>query len=323
MALTEFNIIEHYFSHLSKQREDVLLGIGDDCALLKPPSGELLAVSMDTLVSGVHFFPDVDPALLGHKALAVNLSDLAAMGAKPAWATLALTLPESDSDWLSAFSRGFSDLANRYGVQLVGGDTTHGPLSITVQVHGFVSAEACLRRDAAQVGDLIYVTGSLGDAGLALTALQGNAAALEFLGMIRSRLEAPEPRIEAGLVFAGLASAGIDISDGLLADLGHICECSGVAARVERDALPVSEAVSSYVRSTGDWRVALAAGDDYELCVTVPQKKKDKFEEAAASLDVAVTWIGRIEAGSGVSCFDAYGERVDLSMKGYDHFSHE
>ncbi|MCG8428025.1 MAG: thiamine-phosphate kinase, partial [Chromatiales bacterium] len=181
MALSEFDLIQHYFSQLGRQRQDVTLGVGDDCALLAPMPGHLLAVSMDTLVAGVHFYADTDPERLGHKALAVNLSDLAAMGATPAWATLALTLPDSNSQWLEAFSRGFTALALQHNLQLVGGDTTNGPLTITVQVHGWVKEELALRRDQARAGDLIYVTGTLGDAGLALAGLQGSSVAVPYL----------------------------------------------------------------------------------------------------------------------------------------------
>ena len=320
MALSEFNLIEHYFSRLGCQREDTVLAVGDDCALLKPPPGKLLAVSIDTLVAGVHFFADTDPENLGHKSLAVNLSDLAAMGAEPAWATLALTLPQSDPDWLSAFSRGFSALAIEHNVQLVGGDTTQGPLSVTVQVQGFVQPDHYLSRAAARPGDLIYVTGSLGDAGLALAGLRGQASAVGYLDALQSRLERPEPRIAAGQAFAGIAGCGIDISDGLLADLGHICAASGAAARVELDRIPLSAAVRAYIAETGDWQTVVSSGDDYELCVTVPELLKTRFEEAVRSLDLAVSLIGRIEPGAGVCCVDGHGNPVDFTAKGYDHF---
>ncbi|MES9961666.1 MAG: thiamine-phosphate kinase, partial [Sedimenticola sp.] len=199
MAISEFELIRRFFSHQGEPRGDVVVGVGDDCALLQPPPGEQLAVSIDTLVEGVHFLQGTDPFLLGHKALAVNLSDLAAMGARPAWVTLALALPDSDPQWLEAFSKGFSSLARAHGVQLIGGDTTRGPLTVTVQVHGFVEPDRALLRNAAEAGDLVYVTGTLGDAALALKMLQGETPANDQLPFLRRRLEAPEPRIEEGL----------------------------------------------------------------------------------------------------------------------------
>ncbi len=251
MALSEFELIRSYFSHTGCHRDDVVLGVGDDCALLQPPSGMQLAVSIDTLVEGVHFFPNTDPESLGHKTLAVNLSDLAAMGAQPAWVTLALTLPRSDPSWLEGFSRGFAALAKRYGVQLIGGDTTSGPLNISVQVHGFVEPAKALRRDAAQPGDLIYVTGTLGDAGLALLQARGDTVVGGGFEGVMHCLERPEPRVDAGLAVTGTATGGIDISDGLLSDLGHICRASGVGARLQLTQIPLSAAVAAYIEAGG------------------------------------------------------------------------
>jgi len=225
--LSEFDLIRAHFAHLGAGRADVVLGVGDDCALLRVPAGQELAVSIDTLVAGVHFLPSVDPEALGHKCLAVGLSDLAAMGAEPAWATLALTLPREDPRWLGAFAAGFAALAREHGLALVGGDTTHGPLSISVQVHGLVPAGQAIRRAGARPGDLVGVSGTLGDAGLALRhLLAGEAVAADS----RARLERPTPRVALGLALRGLATAMIDISDGLAADLGHILEESGAAS---------------------------------------------------------------------------------------------
>ncbi|MCB1820929.1 MAG: thiamine-phosphate kinase, partial [Candidatus Competibacteraceae bacterium] len=230
MPGSEFALIDRYFAAHDVRRPDVVLGIGDDCALLVPPSGQQLAVTMDTLIADVHFFAAADPEGIGHKALAVNLSDLAAMGATPAWATLALTLPQVDEKWLDAFCRGLFTLANRHEVQLVGGDTTHGPATvITLQAHGFVPPDRALRRDGARPGDHIYVTGTPGDAGLALAAAFGKATVTDqYADYLRLRLERPEPRIAQGLTLRGIANAVIDLSDGLAQDLGHILERSQV-----------------------------------------------------------------------------------------------
>jgi len=299
----------------------VRLGIGDDCALLKVAEGDLLAISMDTLVSGVHFFADVDPEALGHKALAVNLSDLAAMGAVPAWATLSLTLPQYDPQWLEFFSRGFRNLADRFGVQLVGGDTCRGPLSITVQVHGLVGSQAALRRDAARVGDLIYVTGELGSAALVVEWLRGQAALPPEKEVLRGRLERPEPRVAEALALAPFCNAAIDLSDGLISDLGHICKASGAGARIELSRLPMHSLVRRQVAESGDWWAPLAGGDDYELCLTVPMSQQVAFEAAAAGLSTPVTPVGEIVGEPGIVCLGEGGEPMSRLPSGYDHFA--
>ncbi|MCW8902314.1 thiamine-phosphate kinase [Sedimenticola sp.] len=321
MPASEFQLIDDYFSRLGAERADVPLGVGDDCALLRVPEGKLLAVSIDTLVEGTHFLPGADAESLGHKALAVNLSDLAAMGADPAWVTLALTLPRVDEAWIEAFCRGFAVLASRYQVQLVGGDTTRGPLSISVQAHGFVEPGQALRRDAAKPGDLIYVTGTLGDAGLALLAASGGYEAGDQLMVLQRRLDRPEPRIEVAQALRDLATGAIDISDGLLSDLGHICDKSGVGATVRQAAIPLSEPVVAYVQTTGDWSIPLAAGDDYELCLIVPVAHQARVEAAGKRLEVPLRLIGRIDAGSGIRCTDEAGNPIALVQGGYDHFS--
>lgn len=321
MALSEFDIIARYFAGATPPRRDVRLGVGDDCALLAPPPDQLLAVSIDTLVEGRHFSPGVAPQALGHKCLAVNLSDLAAMGAEPAWATLALTLPAADEDWLRGFADGFAALAVRHGVQLVGGDTTRGPLSITVQVHGFVPDEAALRRAGARPGDLVYVSGTLGDAGLALLARQGLYVQAGALAYLNDRLDRPTPRLDTGRALRGLASAAIDISDGLGADLGHICAASGVGATLYLERLPLSPALRSYVEETGDWQLPLAAGDDYELCCTVPAARQGEIEALSARLEAPLTWIGTIERGRGVQIVPPDGAAPLDVPAGYDHFA--
>lgn len=319
MALCEFDLIRTHFHSAATARDDVRLGIGDDCALLRVPGDRELAVSIDTLVSGVHFFPDTDPYALGHKALAVNLSDLAAMGAEPAWVTLALALPESDSEWLEGFSSGFLSLARRHGVQLVGGDTTRGPLTITVQAHGFVAPGRALRRDAARVRDWIYVTGPLGDAGLALRMLlEGHAG--ELPEALRRRLERPTPRLAEGRAAVGLAHAAIDLSDGLLADLGHVCRESGVGARLDLHRLPLSEPVARQVRAAAAWDLPLASGDDYELCLTVAPEHGRALEGRFRELDAPLYRIGVVEAGSGIRCQLPDGGLLGPLSGGYEHF---
>lgn len=320
MPSSEFQLIEHHFSHLGAIREDVLLGVGDDCALLQVPKGKVLAVSLDTLVEGVHFLPGVDPESLGHKSLAVNLSDLAAMGAEPAWATLALTLPRVDEAWIEAFCRGFAQLANRYRLQLVGGDTTRGPLAISVQVHGFVEAGQALRRDGARSGDLIYVSGTLGDAGLALQAAAGEYDPGPYRTELQARLDRPQPRIEPALALRHLASAAIDLSDGLLADLGHVCQRSACGARLELSSIPLSPALDRFIQEQGDWGVPLASGDDYELCLVVPRGRQAEFERIAAGQETPFSRVGEIEPAPGIRCYDAAGKPVQIGRGGYDHF---
>lgn len=323
MATSEFDLIGEYFSSLTVARDDVVLGVGDDCALLVPPAGRQLAVSIDTLVEGRHFVPGADPEALGHKCLAVNLSDLAAMGAEPAWLTLALTLPAVDHDWLAAFTRGLGALARQHGLQLVGGDTTKGPLSISMQVHGFVEPGQALRRDGARAGDLIYVSGTLGDAGLALLAAQGLYVDPDQLGLLRARLDRPTPRLATGRALRGIASSAIDLSDGLGSDLRHVCERSGVGATLHADRLPVSAGVAAYIADTGDWALPLSAGDDYELCITVPAARQGEVERLAAQLPGGLSWIGMIESRSGLRVILPDGRTADDIPGGYDHFARD
>jgi thiamine-monophosphate kinase len=316
----EFDIIRHYFVRQYPDREDVITGIGDDAALLQAPAGMQLVAAMDTLVAGVHFPAGTPAAAIGHKALAVNLSDLAAMGAEPAWATLSLTLPSSDSTCLAEFSRGFFALADRYGVQLVGGDTCQGPLSVTVQIHGFVPPGKALLRQGARAGERIYVTGTLGDAGLALQLR--DAAGQE----LRQRLEYPQPRIEAGLRLRDIASAAIDISDGLLPDLGHLLAAGGMGAALQIDELPRSAAFLSRL-NPGEhgtpslfYDLPLAAGDDYELCFTVPDDRSARAEECLAGLTCGCRLVGVVEAVPGIRCYGARGEIYQPAARGYQHF---
>ena len=270
---------------------------------------------MDTLVAGRHFLPDVDPESLGHKSLAVNLSDLAAMGAEPAWATLALTLPHVDEQWLTSFARGFSHLAAEYDVQLVGGDTTRGPLSISIQLMGFVDADMALRRDGARPGDLIYVTGELGLAALELSLLQQGR-----LDWSADALDKPWPRVKEGMALAGIASAAIDISDGLLADLGHICHASGTGARIQYAGLPVDSRVKQASQSTEDWSLPLSGGDDYQLCFTVSPHRRQQLEQLAREQGFSFSLIGYIESGREVQVVMPDGKLAKPVVSGFDHF---
>lgn len=320
-VISEFDLIRQYFAGMTPSRSDVSLGIGDDAALVKVPPGNQLAVSVDTLVSGVHFFPSVSPQHLGHKALAVNLSDLAAMGAEPAWATLALTLPHSDAVWLEGFAQGFASLANRYGVQLIGGDTTRGPLSVTVQVQGLVPEECALKRAGACIDDAIYVTGSLGDAALYLKLLQLGADLPPGSDGLRQRLDRPEPRVEAGIALRSVANSAIDISDGLLADLGHILEASGVGATIDLARLPLSVQFTDWLDQSGDWSPALAGGDDYELCFTAAVEREPEIRQIAIDLGLEIHRIGAIEKASGLRVLRPDGTPWTDARTGFDHFS--
>ena len=280
-----------------------------------------LVVTSDTLVEGVHFQQGVDPESLGHKSLAVNLSDLAAMGADPAWVSLALTLPNSDPDWLKSFSQGFSALAAKHKVALVGGDTTRGPLSITVTAHGFVRPGTALLRSGAKAGDTIFVTGTLGDAALALLARQGGYKVTAGLEELEQSLDRPQPRLAVGNALVGLANSAIDISDGLVADLGHICEQSGVGASVLLDQIPITSQVKEFLQQKGSWNTVIAGGDDYELCFTLSPDKKSLLDEIRPNLDCEITQIGEIVTEPGVSCIMAGGIVIDNSFSGYQHFT--
>ncbi len=315
---SEFDLIREYFSGLGV-RADVALGVGDDCALLQPPPGLQLALTTDTLVSGVHFLPDCDPESLGHKALAVNLSDLAAMGAEPAWIGLGLTLPTPDRCWLQGFSRGLGRLVRCHDLQLVGGDTTRGPLAICIQAIGFCPPGQALTRAGARPGDRVLVSGTLGDAGLALQAADVPLAPSER-ALVQARLDRPSPRVQLGLALRGLATAAVDISDGLAADLGHILAASGVGAHVELQRLPLSAPVRRRVLEAGDWGLPLAAGDDYELCVCVPAGLEAAALRLGRDLGCGLTAVGVIETEPGLRCFLPDGGALAAPL-GYDHFS--
>jgi thiamine-monophosphate kinase len=320
MALSEFELIQNCFAEqaAANLHPDVRLGIGDDCAILSPALGQDLLVTVDTLVAGVHFPGTLTPSQIAGRCLAVNLSDLAAMGAKPAWFTLALTLPESDEIWLREFSRGLFELADQYGISLVGGDTTRGPLSITIQVQGYVPARQALRRDGAQPGDRIYVSGSVGDAGAGLgLTLNGNVDESDFL--VR-RFVSPSPRLALGQTLLTVASAAIDISDGLLADLGHILTRSQVGAELQSEQVPVSKALLEAVGKEQALQLALSAGDDYELCFCVPAGQVAEMEALAKQTGVVVSQVGVITSEPGLTVLDVRGQPMALPQTGYQHF---
>ncbi len=317
---SEFDLIQQFFT---RPAANAVLGVGDDAALLQVSPGKLLAVSSDMLVAGRHFLPDADPYLLGHKTLAVNLSDLAAMGATPRWATLALALPEVNEAWLAAFSRGFFDLADRFSVTLVGGDTTRGPLNLCVTIFGETDVRA-LRRDAAQVGDDIWVSGDLGGAALGLAHLQGEITLnADAAAACLTRLHRPEPRVALGLALAQLPRvAAIDISDGLLADLGHILQRSGVGAEIELASVPAHSVLLALLPGSAlARRCLLAGGDDYELCFCAPVEDAVSVVAAGAAAGVAVQRIGRIGSNAGLRVIDQDGLQLQIQERGFDHFA--
>jgi thiamine-monophosphate kinase len=315
----EFDLIARHFTRATP---GAVLGVGDDCALLAPTPGMQLAVSSDMLLEGSHFSPQDSPAGIGHKSLAVNLSDLAAMGATPRWATLSIALPEANDAWLTAFARGFFRMADQHGIELVGGDTTRGALTIGITVIGEVPPGQALRRDGAQPGDDVWASGTIGSAALALAYRQGRLFMEQVdAARVLPALYLPTPRVELGIALRGVASSAIDISDGLLADLGHILERSQVGARLEFAALPTLPAAQAYLHEKVARDCVLAGGDDYELCFTAPAERRDAVAAAAQSAGVAVTRIGRIAAEPGLSVVGPDGQQVQIDKAGYDHFA--
>jgi thiamine-monophosphate kinase len=314
----EFDLIARFFKRPAQRQP---LGVGDDCALLAPAPGTQLAVSSDMLVEGRHFLPGADPRRLGHKCLAVNLSDLAACGARPLAFTLALALPEADEAWLAPFSEGLLALADAHGCELVGGDTTRGPLNLCLTVFGEVPTGQALLRSGARPGDDLYVSGTLGDARLALQAMRGEVTVpAPVLAAARERLDRPTPRVALGLALRGLATSAIDISDGLLGDLGHVLQASGVGATVDADAVATLLAAGTAVGSDLRRAYTLAGGDDYELAFTAPPATRESVRVAAAQADTRVTRIGQIEAAHGLRLVDAHGQPVPGHFASFDHF---
>jgi thiamine-monophosphate kinase len=325
MPIGEFELIARYFQEphpgLATARDDVRLGIGDDAALLVVPPGHELVAALDTLVEGRHFPASAPAEAIGHRALAVNLSDLAAMGAEPAWFLLALTLPRADEAFLEPFARGLFTLARRYRVQLVGGDTTAGPLAMSVQALGVVPAGQAVRRSGAMPGDLLYISGTPGDAAAGLQALQslGATVAAAEAGYLLQRFLYPEPRVELGRLLRGVASACIDLSDGLAADASRLAAASGCGVTIDTAMIPISDALAAHDPQQALAR-ALCGGDDYELCFTVSPLRRLEFEARMTNVKCCVTRIGVITTGSGVR-IERNGAPVDIDTRGYDHFA--
>lgn len=322
----EFDLIARYFTRPARR---AVLGVGDDCALLQPAPGMQLAISSDMLVEGHHFFPDVEPAALGHKALAVNLSDLAACGATPLAFTLALALPSIDEAWLQGFSNGLWALADQHGCELIGGDTTQGPRTICITVFGEVPRGQALLRSGARVGDDLYVSGTLGDARLALDALLGKTSlSPEALVQARKRLEQPTPRVALGQALRGIATAAIDISDGLVGDLGHLLKASRVGARIDTS-IAINLIADSLHKicpnglfdASKILEYVLAGGDDYELAFTAPAARRQAVEAASTASQTPVTRIGQMEQAPGLRLVDAHGQPVAGQFQSFDHFA--
>jgi len=320
---TEFELIQRYFTRNTAQ---TLLSVGDDAALIQPSAGMQLAISTDLLVAGTHFFADTDAYKLGWKTLAVNLSDMAAMAAKPRWATLGLALPEVNEVWLTKFSEGFFACADTFEVDLIGGDTTRGPLTLSVQIMGEVPAGKAIKRDGAKVGDEIWVSGELGTAALALAALQNKVALSESeLNTYRLALEQPEPKVHLGIALRNIANSMIDISDGLLADLGHILQRSKVSANIHLRQLPSNHYVSHHLHEKSIQKVLLAGGDDYELCFTTPESQHKKIIEISQQLSLPITCIGNITAAIDKqfvsTVYDQQHQIINIQETGFDHFA--
>ncbi|MES3023746.1 MAG: thiamine-phosphate kinase [Pseudomonadota bacterium] len=325
--LSEFDLIKQYFTRARTGR--ATLGIGDDCALLTPAAGMQMAVSTDMLVEGRHFFAGADARMLGHKCLAVNLSDLAAMGARPVAFTLALALPEANPDWLAGFSAGLIALADAHDCELIGGDTTKGPLTICITVFGELAPGHALRRDAARAGDDIWISGSIGDARLALAGYRAECALdADSQREAGVRMHMPTPRIALGRALAGggaqarIANAALDISDGLTGDLAHILAASGVGATLDVDALPAGPVLARQVQALRR-RFGAAGGDDYELCFTAPVAAREAVLDAGRLAHTAVTRVGVIEASAGLRLVDAGGCALNLTLPGFDHFAND
>lgn len=319
--MKEFELIKTYFTEQSVNRKDVLLGIGDDCALIQPSERQNIAITTDTLVAGVHFPENTPPRAIGHKAVAVNLSDLASMGAEPSWMSVAITLPRIDEEWVAEFCRGMFELCEYYNVQLIGGDTTQGPLSITITAQGLVPQDKQICRSGAKAGDWLYVTGELGAAALALKHYYGKVKlAPELLQKTMERLDFPQPRVLAGQALREYASSAIDLSDGLLADLNHVCQASAVGANIVLDNLPISPGIIELLGQEQAFDLALSGGDDYELLFTVNEDNKVGMETALLDMGIKLTCIGQLN-GSDKITTTLNNKPTEIHIRGYEHFS--
>ncbi|MFT4060229.1 MAG: thiamine-phosphate kinase [Legionella sp.] len=317
--MNEFSLIDKYFKHLSLKREDVLLGIGDDAACLRIADGMSLLVSTDTLVANVHFLAQWAPYDIAYRSVMVNVSDIAAMGAQPCWVTLALTLPEMNADWLSEFARGLNDALGQFNIALVGGDTTHGPLSITLTIFGQVPHGQELRRRGAKPGDVIFVSGMIGAAALAVKLLDVQDIDAKNKAELMQKLLSPKPRVDLSNYLRATASAAIDISDGLSADLNHLCVASGVGAYLDAQAIPLHPLISKYCAEKAI-DLALTGGDDYELCFTVPEGKVAALMTALKKAELICYPIGVIEAQPGLRMKTGTNHCEELIPYGYTHF---
>ena len=328
MSLSEFDIITRYFNQSGlcadpTLHRNIVTGIGDDAGVIKVPRGKELVLSMDVLVSGVHFPVNADAAMIAKRALAVNLSDLAAMGADPLCFTLGLTMPDPQPNWLEAFATGLKESAQQYGCPLIGGNLSRGPLQIAIQVQGLVPSGKALLRSGAKPGHDVYVSGQPGRAGLALEYLQGKLSELNAAqeAELRSAYYCPEPRLALGVSLRGIASAAQDISDGLLADTGHLAKASRVGMVLQVAALPLAGVLTAIHSSEAVFRMVLSAGDDYELVFTAPAGKKNAVAKAAREVGVKVTRIGKVVKGSGVTVMDLTGMPMDIEEEGFRHFA--
>jgi thiamine-monophosphate kinase len=319
--MDEFELIERFFARLGAARADVVLGVGDDAALLEVPGGAELVASVDTMVAGRHFLEGADPRSIGHRALAVNLSDMAAMGATPAWATLAITLPSADAGWLEGFAAGFAALAERHGVALVGGNTTAGPLNVTVQILGHVPRGTALRRGGGGAGDILAVTGTLGDAAAGLALATGSLRASDEAAAreLAARFEYPTPRVEFGAAARGIASAAMDLSDGLAGDLPKLAAASGLGARIALERLPLSRALESSTDAERARACALGGGEDYELLVAVAPRRFEELAAAARRLNLTLTAIGELRRENALE-WTLHGRQLEPQVRGFDHF---
>ncbi len=319
--MKEFELIKRYFTEQAVNRKDVILGIGDDCALIQPKERQHIAITTDTLVAGVHFPLTTSARAIGHKSVAVSLSDLAAMGAEPAWLSLAITLPEIDENWIKDFCSGVFELCEYYNVQLIGGDTTQGPLSITVTAQGQTPIDKHIPRNGAKAGDWLYITGDIGDAALALQSIQGKVVIEDaYKAQIQTKLDFPKPRVLVGQALREYASSAIDISDGLAADLVHICSASQVGVNLILDNLPLSSALRDSLPIEEAYKLALFGGDDYELLFTVSEDNKVGMETSISSTGVSITCIGQLNSSDKIKTL-LDGEQIYFDLHGFEHFS--